>query len=75
MTVTKRYGGVVTVFVPGIQGTRGDKGNKGERGEKGEQGLPGVRGPAADLSNYYTKEEVDAAISAAISKLTGSSGE
>lgn len=41
------YGGVVEVFVPGIQGAsiKGDKGDQGDKGEKGDVGPRGQVGP------------------------------
>ena len=63
----------------GIQGPKGEIGPQGPIGETGPQGEPGIQGPAGpqgpqgepgkdgvtpDMSNYYTKGEVDAAISA-----------
>jgi hypothetical protein len=60
----------------GLNGKDGEKGDKGDPGEKGEKGDPGEKGePGAiqDLSNYYTKSEVDNVvgnINAVLSTLT-----
>lgn len=44
------YGGIVEVFVPGIQGAsvagpQGEKGEPGDKGEKGDRGATGPQGP------------------------------
>lgn len=41
------YGGIVEVFLPGIQGASvtGPKGEKGEKGDTGDEGLRGPQGP------------------------------
>lgn len=44
------YGGIVEVFVPGIQGAsvtgpQGEKGEPGDKGEKGDRGAAGPQGP------------------------------
>ena len=58
---------------PGIQGPKGDTGEKGDRGEQGPQGPAGQNGNdyvltdadkqqiagLVDLSDYYTKTEID----------------
>lgn len=44
---------------PGEAGSDGPKGDKGDKGDPGESGPQGEPGPAADLSNYYTKQEVE----------------
>lgn len=56
---------------PGLQGPMGPQGPQGEKGSVGPQGPQGETGPigpagpqgeagpAPDMSNYYTKEEVD----------------
>lgn len=54
---TEAYGGVATVFLPGIQGAsvagpqgdKGDKGDKGDRGPEGPQGTTGIVGAQVDL--------------------------
>lgn len=49
----------------GLQGPRGEKGDKGDRGDQGPQGDIGPQGPQGpagetpDLTNYYTKDEID----------------
>lgn len=48
---TEAYGGVATVFLPGIQGAsvagpQGDKGDKGDKGDRGPEGPQGVLGSA-----------------------------
>lgn len=46
---TEAYGGVATVFIPGIQGAsvagpRGEKGPKGDTGDTGDRGPEGPQG-------------------------------
>lgn len=46
----------------GIQGAKGDRGIQGEKGDpgpKGDKGDKGDPGASVDLSNYYTKSEID----------------
>ena len=66
----------------GPQGLKGDTGPQGPQGLQGPEGPQGVAGPpgpagpegppgsAADLSNYYTKAQVDAMLAAAVPKFT-----
>ena len=44
---------------PGVAGPKGDPGIQGPKGDKGDRGPQGPSGQPADLSNYYTKSEVD----------------
>jgi hypothetical protein len=51
----------------GPQGPAGaDSTVAGPQGPKGDTGATGPAGPAADMTGYYTKAEVDAAITAAL---------
>lgn len=51
---------------------KGEKGDKGDTGEQGPAGADGKDGTTPDMSNYYTKAEVDEAIATAIEELSGS---
>lgn len=51
ISITKKDGTTKTVQV--LDGEKGEKGDKGDTGEPG---------PAQDLSNYYTKSEIDSMI-------------
>lgn len=48
----------------GAEGPQGPKGDTGATGPEGPQGPAGQDGVTPDMSNYYTKSEVDEAISA-----------
>jgi hypothetical protein len=50
----------------GPAGPKGDTGAQGIQGVKGDTGATGPAGPTTDLSGYYTKAQVDAAITAAL---------
>ena len=43
----------------GPQGEKGDQGERGADGQPGPQGPKGEQGDGADLTDYYTKEQVD----------------
>ena len=45
--------------IQGEKGEKGDKGDKGEPGQNGKDGKDGKDGYTQDLSNYYTKPEID----------------
>jgi hypothetical protein len=69
----------------GIQGLKGDKGDKGDTGATGPQGPQGEQGPEGpqgpqgekgdtpDLTDYYTKQEVNSLIPTKTSDLTNDS--
>lgn len=74
----------------GIKGDKGDKGDKGETGATGPQGEQGIQGPQGiqgeqgpkgepgeiqDLSNYYTKSEIDEMIGSIDTILDAINGE
>lgn len=56
----------------GPQGPKGETGDVGPQGPQGVQGVQGPQGPqgevgpAVDMSNYYTKDEVDTNINNAL---------
>ena len=56
----------VWVKYPSIKGDKGDQGDTGPQGPIGPKGDKGDIGPEADLSNYYTKTEVNTAIQNAL---------
>ena len=47
------------INIPTLKGEKGDVGPQGPQGEQGIQGPKGQDGYTQDLSNYYTKNEVD----------------
>lgn len=55
---------------------QGPQGPKGDAGPKGDVGLTGPQGPAGtvDTTQFYTKAQTDAAITAAINKITDGDG-
>lgn len=59
--ITNESGTVHTIKVKfGLCGPQGPK------GEKGDAGPQGPKGDSADMSNFYTKSEVDAKFSAIV---------
>lgn len=67
-TITHSWNGTV-LTITSDSGTSsadlaGAKGDTGIRGPQGIAGEKGADGAGTDLSNYYTKEEVDALIPA-----------
>ena len=72
---TEAYGGVATVFLPGIQGAsvagpRGDKGPKGDTGDKGDRGPEGPQGvsgsagaPGKDGATFFPSVDTDGNLS------------
>ena len=65
-TFTIQNGSKGSQGIQGIQGPKGEKGDKGDKGEQGIQGIQGAKGDKGDkgdtpdISNIYTKSEVDA---------------
>lgn len=72
---TEAYGGVATVFLPGIQGAsvagprgekgpKGDTGDKGDRGPEGPQGVSGSAGaPGKNGATFFPSVDTDGNLS------------
>ena len=69
-------------FLASLKGPKGDKGDTGAmgpQGPKGDVGMIGPQGPkgdtgTVDTTNFYTKAQTDAAITAAINKIIDGDG-
>lgn len=57
----------------GPQGPEGPRGPQGEQGPEGPQGPQGEKGDTPDLTDYYTKQEVNSLIPTKTSDLTNDS--